>query len=95
MSKYKARLFALLMVEVVFIGLHKVLEDPVSSYPTKISFEWHFIAALTLGIFIVVYALSIKCPNQSCRERQVFRGWSIFDLCWPEKKCHKCGCSME
>lgn len=95
MSKYKARLLALIMVEAVLIGFHKLLAEPVSSYPSEISFEWHFITALTLGIFIFAYALSIKCPNQNCRERQVFRGWSIFELRWPENKCYKCGCSME
>lgn len=95
MNKYKARLLALLMVEAVLIGLHKFLAEPVSSYPSDISFEWHFITAFTLGIFIIAYALSIKCPNPKCREKQVFLGWSIFDLRWPARKCHKCFCSMD
>lgn len=95
MSKYTIRLLALLVVEVVFIALHQLLAEPVGSYPAEINFEWHFVVALTLGIFIVVYALSIKCSNQNCRERQAFRGWSIFDLRWPEEKCHKCGRRIE
>ena len=94
MNKHKLKLLILLTLEVVLIVLHKFLSAPISS-PTDMTFEWHFIAALGLGIFIVIYALSIRCSNQNCKERQVFRGWSIFDLSWPEDKCYKCGRNLK
>jgi len=95
MNKHTLKLLSLLTLEVALIALHKFLSEPISSTPTDIAFEWHFIAALGLGIAIVIYAFSIRCSNQNCRERQVFRGWSIFDLRWPEERCYKCGYHME
>ena len=84
----KNKLKAMLIIEVALIVIHKYLQD--SSVKFEISLlQWHYILALVFGVFIVVFALSIKCGK--CNARQVFRGWSIFDLRLPEEKCYKCG----
>lgn len=45
--------------------------------------------ALAFGVYVVIYAFLIRCP--ACSARQVFRGWSFFDIRWPSGSCHRCG----
>lgn len=94
MSKYKKRLIVLIVVEVVLILIHNMLKVSPST-TTAFTFEWHYVLGLAFGILVVLYALSIKCNNQDCGKRQVFRGWGISDLRWPNSNCYKCGHSLE
>ena len=94
MAKHKARLISLLVIEAALVALHVVLRAPAEASASPV-FEWHFWAALIGGAALIGYALSIRCPVQSCRKHQVFRGLSFFDLRWPSERCHSCGSTLE
>jgi len=94
MAKHKARLISLLVIEAALVALHIALRAPVEASASP-AFEWHFWAALIVGVALVGYALSIRCPVPSCRKHQVFRGLSFFDLRWPSERCYSCGSTLE
>jgi hypothetical protein len=94
MATHKTCLLSLLAVEVTLIALHVVLREP-NQTNGSIAFEWHFWISLIFGAFIIFYAFSIRCPIQSCRKQQVFRGLSFFDIHLPSERCHICGASLK
>lgn len=94
MASHKSRLISLLAIEAALVALHVALRAP-SEASASPSFEWHFWLALVVGVALVGYALSIRCPEPSCRKHQVFRGLSFFDLRWPSERCHSCGSTLE
>jgi len=51
--------------------------------------DWLYVPSVLRGVLTLAYAYSIRCPY--CRERQVFRGWSFFDIRLPTDKCYRCG----
>ena len=61
----------------------------VLSIVYKMGLEILFYPLLFLGAVLVLYALNLRC--QYCGERQVFRGYSFFDLRLPKDSCYKCG----
>jgi hypothetical protein len=89
MPKYKKRLVVLLCVQGALTVLHKILEKP-PSVPEHWFYEagWHFWLGLGFGIFVVLYAWSIRCKE--CGAGQVFRGLSFFDIRWPGISCWRC-----
>ena len=88
-SSPKFRLIALIAVESGLILNAKLWEGSADATSDKF-LTWHFLVPLIFGIFVVVYAYTIRCPNISCKRRQVFRGSSIFDLRLPSDKCYYC-----
>ncbi|MCP5002947.1 MAG: hypothetical protein GY941_03210 [Planctomycetes bacterium] len=93
MNKYKKRLIILLIVQAAITAFHKFYE---STYLHENPFHysnWTYYLGMVFGIFVVGYAFFLSCPD--CGVKQVFRGWSIFDLRWPEDKCYKCGGTIE
>lgn len=89
---HRKRLKIMLVVEFILILIHGIFVDNSLGINETIN-DWHYILPLGFGFFIVVYALNIKCNK--CNARQVFRGWSIFDLRFPEEKCYRCGAPLE
>jgi hypothetical protein len=91
MRKHSSRfnLIVLLWVEAAFIAVHVALKKPVAE------FAWHWALGVTLGAAIAMYAWSIRCPATNCGKRQVFRGWSLFDLRLPADRCYACGAAIE
>lgn len=94
MSKFKKRLIALLLVQMVLALVHVAFREPQEVNEGIFSSPWHFWLGLWFGVFVVLYALSLRCPNTGCRKMQVFRGYSVFDLRWPEEKCYSCGAPL-
>ena len=47
-----------------------------------------FYPIIILAAILVIYAFSVKCKN--CGRRQVFRGYSIFDIRLPKDSCYYC-----
>ncbi len=89
MNKNKKKLILMLIIQAFLTISHKMLNDP-----NEVNFvTWHYLSALGFGVFIVIFALKLGCPH--CGARQVFRGWSIFDIRWPENDCHGCKKSLD
>ncbi len=91
MSKYKRRLIYLLLIQLVLTLVHVALREPQEVNEGAFTSPFHFWLALWFGVFVVLYAFSLRCQNTGCRKMQVFRGYSVFDLRWPEGKCYSCG----
>ena len=90
----KATLVALLVLVAAFIALHGLLQGPVD--PTgPVEYEWHYWLALLSAVVAFAYAFSIRCSVPGCRRRQVFRGWSAFDLRWPGERCYHCNAPLD
>ena len=94
MTKHKPRLIALLLIETVLIVLHAILRAPADANASP-TFEWHFWLVLIVGVVLIGYALSLRCPMPICRKHQVFRGLSFFDIRWPAERCHACSALLE
>jgi hypothetical protein len=94
MATHKTRLVILLVVEVALIALHVLLREPVA-LNSSVALEWHGWFALVGGLVLVGYALSIRCPVQSCRRHQVFRGMSVFDFRLPGERCYVCNAPLK
>jgi hypothetical protein len=90
----KAKLIALLALAAVFIAVHRLLRDPVD-LNGQVTFEWHYWLAMLSAIAAFAYAFSIRCSAPGCGRRQVFRGWSAFDLCWPGERCYHCNAPLD
>lgn len=92
MSKHKKKLISFLIIQAVLTILNKLLGKTVDEdwYSLSNTLYW---AAMFWGIFIIYYAFRVRCSQ--CYARQVFRGFSAFDIRWPEKKCYKCGEKIE
>jgi thiamine transporter ThiT len=58
----------------------------------RLGLDWLFYVNLLWGMLTIAYAFSIRCP--ACHKRQVFRGWSIFDLRLPGAVCFSCGTQL-
>lgn len=94
MPKRKLLLIALLTIEAVIIVIHNILEVEPSSMDSWLQEAgWHYWLGLLVGIATVAYAFSLSCSN--CGAKQVFRGWSIWDLRWPDTQCWKCNHGIE
>lgn len=91
MAKYKKRLIVLLSIQAMLTVVHVVLRSPTELDDGVFTTSWHFWLGLGFGVFVVAYALSLRCPSPACRRMQVFRGLSVFDLKWPGEKCYSCG----
>ena len=91
MSKYKKHIVALLLIQVVLVAVYLAFRQPAEPGDSVLGSYWYFWVVLGFGVFSVLYAFSLRCPNPTCRRRQVFRGWSIFDLRLPEESCYHCG----
>jgi hypothetical protein len=57
--------------------------------------HWSWLLGLIAGCSLVIYALSIRCPNPLCRRLQVFKSWSFFDIRWPSENCYFCRAQLE
>ena len=86
---HKTKLAALLLLLVALIVLHQLLGASADT-GAQLTFEWHFWLPLFVGMILVAYALSIRCPVPTCGRKQVFRGYSVFDLRWPGERCYYC-----
>ena len=94
MNKYKNRMATLLIIQAIITIVHIVLRETTQINENILGLSWHFWLALGFGLFVFYYAFSLCCPNPTCGCRQIFRGWSIYDLRWPENKCYRCGTSL-
>lgn len=90
-SKNVSKLKFFIAIEIILIVLYRFWDALKSTESTIFWQDWFFLLALAFGVFTVLYAFNIKCKNPECAARQVFRGWSIFDIRWPSRKCYKCG----
>jgi hypothetical protein len=90
----KAKLIALLVLLAVFIAVHGFLQGPVDPN-SPVVYEWHYWLALLGAVVVVAYAFSIRCAAPGCGRRQVFRGWSAFDLRWPGERCYHCNAPLD
>jgi len=80
-----------ILIEIGLIASYRVVEY---AYPSSGVHFWKdvfYLVPLSFGIFAVYYSYNIRCKKQNCNAKQVFRGWSIFDLAWPNSKCYRCG----
>jgi hypothetical protein len=90
----KAILIAFLVLVAVFIALHAFLQRPVDPSGPAV-FEWHYWLALFSAVAAFAYAFSIRCSAPGCGRRQVFRGWSAFDLRWLGERCYHCNAPLD
>jgi len=93
MNKYKERLVGLIIAQVVITIFHKYYETIYLHEDPFHYSNWTYYLALGFGFFVMGYAFFLSCPN--CGAKQVFRGWSITDLKWPQDQCYKCGCEIK
>ena len=93
MNQYKLKLIILLTVQVIVTIIHKSIPDKFDETDFYYLSNWSYWTGMGWGIFTIIYALRLGCT--SCGARQVFRGFSIFSLRWPEETCHKCGSIIE
>jgi predicted RNA-binding Zn-ribbon protein involved in translation (DUF1610 family) len=93
MYKYKKRLIIFLVIQAILTVLHNLISRDVSAENFYFINNWTYYLVMSWGVFIVIYALRLNCPN--CGAMQVIRGISILSLRWPEAKCHKCGVEIE
>lgn len=91
MNKYKQRLIILLLIQFILTLVHITLREPTAINENILASPWHFWLGLSFGVFVFIYALSLRCSIPTCHRMQVFRGLSIFDIKWPEDKCYSCG----
>jgi hypothetical protein len=84
----RTKLMVLLVVQVALTIMHIFLRNEAQPW------SWHFALGMCFGIFVLVYAFSIQCPVPTCRARQVFRGWSAFDVRLPQEHCYRCGTAL-
>lgn len=95
-NPYKRNLIILLCAEILLIICTKLYESyTVTGGAEDFSFGWTYGVPLLGGIVVAGYAFGIRCHQPLCRKRQVFRGWPMFDLQWPENYCYGCGAPME
>jgi hypothetical protein len=94
MSKYKKHIVALLLIQALLVVLYLAFREQIVPGDGVLGSSWLFWAVLGFGAFSILYAFSLRCPNPTCRRRQVFRGWSITDLRLPEESCYYCGVSL-
>jgi uncharacterized membrane protein YeaQ/YmgE (transglycosylase-associated protein family) len=92
---FRQRAIGLIGLEIGLILLHVLLRKDVDLDSAEGFFEWHYILPIIVGALIVAYLYSIRCPNKSCRARQVLRGPSIFDLRMPADSCYKCNTKLK
>ena len=90
----KAKLVALLVLVAASIALHVLLRGPVDP-AGPVVYEWHYWFAVLSAIVTLAYAFSIRCAAPGCGRRQVFRGWSVFDLRWPSERCYHCNAPLD
>lgn len=88
MSYYKKRLVTLLFIQIFLVIVHKIYEPKTWELATFSEWPITYPLGLTCVVFLLFYAFSIQCPN--CKKKQVFRGWSVFDLKWPQEICYSC-----
>jgi len=89
MNKYKKRLIIFIAIQIILTIIHVALDTPATSRETWVEEAgWHYWAGLAFGVFVVVYALSLRCKK--CGAGQVFRSLWVYDLRWPQDKCWKC-----
>jgi len=86
--RIRRQLKLMLGIEIILIIVHKFYTNHSLSDSANF-IEWHYLLALSFGIFIIIYTLRIKCPK--CGARQVFRGFSVWDMRMPQDECYKCG----
>jgi hypothetical protein len=91
MNNYKQRLIILLIVDALLMLVHVLLREQSPVSGNIIENPWHYWLVLVFNLFVVLYAFSLRCPNSTCQRRQVFRGYSIFDVRWPGNNCYYCG----
>jgi magnesium-transporting ATPase (P-type) len=91
MNKYKRNLIILLCIQIILTLNHVVLRESFILNESNFNLSWHFWIGLLFGIFVILYAISLRCPNPACHRMQVFRGISVFDIKWPNDKCYSCG----
>jgi hypothetical protein len=85
---HRTKLLCLLAVQLVLTIIHVLLRTEEEFW------SWHYLAGLCFGIVVMAYAFSIRCPVHTCGSRQVFRGWSAFDVRLPGEHCYNCGASL-
>ena len=83
----------LIFVSLIFGITHRIIEANNDSPQSFIL--WHFVTALSFGVFTISYLASIKCPSVLCKARQVFRGVNVFEFRLPSNNCYKCGCDLD
>lgn len=89
----KSRLIALIIVQIVVTVIYKLVEAKNSEVHFYHYSNWSYWLAMTTGFLLYGYAFFMACPK--CGAKQVFRGWKLSGLRWPEKKCYKCGYEIE
>lgn len=88
MNKYKKRLVIFLVIQAVITIIHKFYGIHGVEDWYRIT-NWSYWLAMGWGSFIIFYAFKIRCIH--CHSGQVFRGFSAFDIRWPQDRCYKCG----
>ncbi len=89
MNKYKRRLMAILLVQVIITIIHNTSESRFDASNFFQAANITYWLGMGWGLFALIYAIKLGCAD--CGARQVFRGFSVFSLRWPQDNCHQCG----
>jgi len=97
MNKRKKTLLLLLSVTIVMwlITLAFFKSPPPDLNNPEIRFNFVEVVLFICAVLTILYAWLIKCPNPTCKKRQVLRGSFGWTLRWPTDTCYDCGTSME
>ncbi len=93
MNKYKLRLIFMLIIQLVLIVINKLFGIDFKQESFFTLSNWTYWLAIGWSLALALYALRLSCPH--CGAKQVFRGFSAFDLRWPQDKCHRCGAEIK
>ena len=93
MIRKKRILLVLFGCFICSFAFHILFGEPMTVEPLNISASW----LIGMGFFVstVVYSMTIRCPNPTCRRLQVHRGWSLLQIRWPDKRCYFCGVDLD
>jgi len=93
MNKYKKQLIIFLFIEAVITIIDKLFGRPLGADWYGIVTNLSYWLGMAWGGFIIFYAFKIKCKH--CHTGQVFRGFSAFDIRWPQDRCYRCAEPIE
>ena len=92
MAPHKRNLIVLLFIFICSYAYYAIYGTKLDVSNNDFSLSW--IIVVVTAVTLVIYMLTIRCPNPTCKRRQVIRGLSIQDIRWPGHSCFYCSVNL-